>query len=206
MGKMTRPSISLLFVSLIIALLLVGGFALLTRRECSEAESTSARNFPIEALLIDAEAFPDRWKQDPSTPSRPASAPLDGKSSIERSEVFFYIRNGVAFEEAERFQCTQQAADEFQSWKDREFAERKYSYGWTPPSELPYQSPIADQYYLACGNESGIQMCRAIGQYQEYLVLFNTHMAPSIMTYADLERILRAIDDRMTTYLSKSTP
>ena len=38
-------------------------------------------------------------------------------------------------------------------------------------------------------------MCRAVGQYDEYFVRFNTHMSPGFMTYADLERVLKAIDE-----------
>jgi hypothetical protein len=83
----------------------------------------------------------------------------------------------------------QQATTEFQNWKARYFAENKYSFGWSPTDELPYQSPIASQFYFACGIESGIPTCQVIGQYQEYLLLFDTHMGPSIMTYPTLEKI-----------------
>jgi len=42
-----------------------------------------------------------------------------------------------------------------------------------------------------------------IGQYDEYFVIFNTYMSPDFMTYEDLERVLRAIDERMAHYLAE---
>jgi hypothetical protein len=36
-----------------------------------------------------------------------------------------------------------------------------------------------------------------MGQYDEYLVIFHTHVASGFMTYADIEVILTSIDERM---------
>jgi hypothetical protein len=46
-------------------------------------------------------------------------------------------------------------------------------------------------------------MCIVTAQYEEYLIRFNVHMHPEFMTYQDLERVLRAIDERMARNLGK---
>jgi len=48
-------------------------------------------------------------------------------------------------------------------------------------------------------------MCNMIGQYEEYFVRFNSHISPDFMTYADLERVLKAIDERMALYLAEDS-
>jgi len=201
-----RKFASLLGLLVLIGLALAGVFAIVASSGCLPGEGVPIRDFPIEAMLIPVRAFPKGWTDDPTGPSAPPLPPLGGYKSIERTEVFFYIANGVATEEIHRFACTRQAADAFASSKHSEFAEGEFSRGWLPPTELQYRSPIAEQFYLACGQHGSIRMCRAIGQYQEYFVLFNTHMSPGFMTYADLEKILRAIDGPMARYLRMDIP
>jgi hypothetical protein len=79
---------------------------------------------------------------------------------------------------------------------------------WEAPEDLPYESAVADQFHFACHRTTlgPNTVCQAMGQYEEYLVVFHTHIAPDYMTYADLGQILIAIDERMAFYLGKDTP
>ena len=160
-------------------------------------EQAPDRSFPIEVLLIDESAFPPGWEPSINGPRPPANAPLDHYGSIERVELFFYTREQVAFQEVHRFASIRGAIREFKRQKSISFPAGV----WVIPDKLTYQSPIADQFYLACSLKSTIPMCGAIGRYEEYLVRFNTHMSSDFMTYSDLERVLEAIDRRMARYL-----
>lgn len=74
---------------------------------------------------------------------------------------------------------------------------------WEPPAELPYISPVAEQFHFAChlGKiKQTVQVCEALGQYENYLVRFHTHVGPGYMTYKDIETILMAIDEIMAQH------
>jgi len=186
-----------------IAFLLLSLFMLLWSGACLPQEHPPKRSFAIQELLIDESAFPPGWSVSTAGPRPPAKAPLGHYESIESTELFFYVYGGSAFEEIHRFSSVQGAAREFRRKRDLEFAKREIDTPWVVPPELSYQSPAANQFYLACATQGGIPMCRAIGQYEEYFVKFNTHMSPDFMTHADLERVLKAIDERMASYLGR---
>lgn len=170
---------------------------------CCPPRHPPERDFEIEELLLDVSAFPVGWSADAEGPRAPAKAPLGGLKSIERTELFFYVRGGGAVEEIHRFQSTGDAIQEFERQLGIAFFVGKYDTPWIIPLALPYQSPIADQFHFACSEQGSISMCRMIGRYEEYLVKFNTHMSPDFMTYEDLECVLQAIDERMAQYLGK---
>lgn len=88
------------------------------------------------------------------------------------------------------------------------FAPRQGWRPWSVPAELPYQSSVADRFRFACYGRDGssVQICQAVGQYEEYIVAFDIHMDsehPDCMSFKDLEGILIAIDERMALYLGK---
>ncbi len=83
---------------------------------------------------------------------------------------------------------------------------------WRVPGQLPYRSPVADKSRFAC-HESDVAglatICEFMGLYGEYVVIFHTVMTPedmqprSYMTFQDLARILRAIDEKMAVHLRR---
>ena len=196
---MNRYARLVLLLVLVIWCLACVGAMYLWRYECLPWECVPDRSFPVEVLLIDESVFPPGWQADITGPSSPPNAPLDHYDSIERIELFFYAHGSVAFQEIHRFASVRGAAREFEHRRSIFFP----SEAWVVPVELAYQSPTADRFYLACSVERAIPMCRAIWQYEEYFVRFNTHMSPEFMTYSDLERVLRAIDERMAFYLAE---
>lgn len=190
---------TLLFVLVGLCLICAGGMHLCNYGHLPW-ERVPDRSFPVEVLLINESAFPPGWEASDAGPQPPANAPLGHYNSIERTMLTFYVHGGVANHQVHRFASVREAAREFKRQKSISFPE-----GWVVPAELPYRSPSADQFYLACGIEGSIQMCRAIWQYEEYFLRFNTHMSPDFMTYADLERVLKAIDERMASYLAEDS-
>jgi hypothetical protein len=156
------------------------------------------RDFPTEALLLDETAFPPETKAGPTMP-------MPNKlGSRESRGLTFYGRFGIANHDVYRYRSAMQAASTFERETTLWFPNTQFSGPWTVPSELSYQSSIADRFYLACSIEMGIPMCNGIAQYEEYFIRFNVHMHPEYMTYQDLERVLRAMDERMVQYLGKN--
>ncbi len=49
-------------------------------------------------------------------------------------------------------------------------------------------------------------MCVMLARYEEYYVYVTAHMSEGGMTYADLEKVLRAIDERMSACLQRPLP
>ena len=74
----------------------------------------------------------------------------------------------------------------------REFQrERKWRFypqeDWEVPTNLAYRSPIAEQYYVACGVSGSTPMCKMSAQYEEYYIHLVVHMDPETMTVRDLK-------------------
>jgi len=187
-----------LFVLVGLCLVCAGGMQL-----CSYGylpwERVPDRSFPVEVLLIDESVFP------PGATAGPVMPNPDSHGAVEHAGRSIYVGTGGANYEAYRYESLRQAAREYRRQMRVWFSEGE---GWTPwlvPSEVSYQSPIADQYYLACGSHYSVSMCNMIGQYEEYFVRFNSHISPDFMTYADLERVLKAIDERMALYLAEDS-
>ena len=158
-------------------------------------------SFPIESLLLDESAFPEGWT------AYEAFEPRDG-FGLPISITFSPPRDsagGMALHAAYIARSSQEAAHGYQTWADFWFWESERRGPWSVPRELPYQSQVADPFRFACYRErgDGRQVCQAVGQYGRYMSRFHTFMNPDTMTFADLERILVAIDERMAFYLGK---
>jgi hypothetical protein len=196
---------------------LVGGFILLLASlmlSCLRVEGSTivvglgvepvpTPAFLIEELLLDESAFPEGWGQQ-GTPSYKQAPSVLG---VERTGVTF-INRVIAVHQVYRFSTAERAGSKYASEADSWFSPREGWGPWSVPAELPYQSPVADQFRFACYTEqqTGRQACQAVGQYEQYLVRFHTFMWPETMTFADLERILVAIDERMAFYLGTDMP
>lgn len=167
--------------------------------------------FAIEKLLLDESAFPEGWE---------AGKPWDPEVRISAEQIGVFFRKDrcpsyslSAHHEIYRFfEGAQSASDGFARETMVWFAsDDAWGWGtWQESTSLQYQSSVADQYRLACraNEDSGRAMCRALGQYQGYIVIFDAEMNPhypDCMSLADLQQILIAIDERMAEYLGKDT-
>ena len=159
------------------------------------------RYLPIENLLIDVNAFPPGWQASDQGPKRVPQAPLGGRGSIRSISLPFYCPDlAGAHEEIYLFRDSQEASRYYASRAQRTFRKTDFDDLWTIPDELPFRSSNAEQSYFACDLSSSatpMQGCTYIAQYGPYIVLFDIDWIPGYsMNYADLEKILQAIDEK----------
>lgn len=69
-------------------------------------------------------------------------------------------------------------------------------------SYLMYKSHVADDWYFECGStDSGGIACDALGRYDDFISYFHIVVSRENFSPEQLEKILRAIDDRMADHL-----
>jgi hypothetical protein len=172
--------------------------------------SAPERDFEIEELLVDVSSFPAHWY----VVSPPAPYPhYDGAMTTQAEDIYTGFKADsstllVAGQLVYRFGASWKAAAAYREQLPVEFNNNSVASltPWEIPRELPYESEVADQFHLAChvnGIGTPATVCEAMAQYEEYLVVFHTVVDSEYMTYAELERILVAIDERMALYLDK---
>jgi hypothetical protein len=112
----------------------------------------------------------------------------------------------VAAHTVYQYKNEQEAAKDFKRMLPSEFNSNSITSltSWQPPPELVYASPVADQFLFAC-HESKVKqtrrICKALGQYANYVVLFHVHMFEECMTFKELEAVLISIDERIVEQL-----
>jgi hypothetical protein len=157
---------------------------------------------PIHDCLVDVSVFPQGWSADFS----PHQYDLPGRVLPGRAQegVSIQLRSkgfgALAHHDVLRYQNKQRAADEYHRQQPGVFFSAGRLTPWEAPEALSYESPIADQFRLACADievAGRFRLCTAQGQYDEHLSTFSTWVSPDYMTYANLERVLKAIDERM---------
>lgn len=167
---------------------------------CSGSEGPPPdRGFTADELLIDETAFPSGWYANPPFD---LAGPIVGKArEYERVGRSFYDYGSGAIQNIYRYGSEQQAAKQFSERWRRVFHVDRFTSEWVVPDALFYQSSFADQLHLACAMRSKY-VCRALGQYKEYVVLVSVDMAPSTnVTHADFKRIVAAMEDRIALRL-----
>jgi len=150
---------------------------------------------PIEDLMIDRSLFREGWHQEGPPKERTALI----RFGIRKLSVgFISQRHGVARHDVYEGESFEETERRFFKELDYWFAPEDGYTDWYIPREFNYESTIADHYQFRCYTHeaSGIERCAMMGQYDVYLTGFYVDMSP-IMTYADLYRILQAIDNKM---------
>jgi len=184
--------------------ILLAGFALLITGCLPEPP---VRDFKTRELLLDPSWFPPTWK----VTSAPKSA-IQNRRQIDGAYFSLEVREPillVAQHEIFRYRSKQEASNEFTRQMPEEFFQATVVVPWQVPPELPYTSPVADQFRFACTviNLKGrTLLCDAFGQYDEYISTFSVAIDSRYMTFADLEHVLKAIDERMARVLGKPLP
>jgi len=167
---------------------------------CSRPAAPPLRDFDtIDLLIKDVSAFPGGWE---------VSAPAHAKRVFLRENIggariqFGYPWAGHAWHEISRFRNIQDAAV---AYRDQDYYPGAKS-RWETPKELSYQSPIANQFRVACRPNPRATECVTMAQYDEFVSAFNINADSYAFTFSDLERVLRAIDERMARVLGKPLP
>lgn len=158
----------------------------------------------LRQLLVDTSALPGDWYVERGPQEYPEQR---------GQENSLYVGFGTKTFESPMFHIVLQ-------YKNSEYASKKYrqylpaEFGnafritpWKVPAELNYQSDIADQFQFACADfqnasatSKTYSLCVAMGQYGRYVSVFSTYISQDVMNYADLEKVLRTIDERMASF------
>lgn len=194
-----------------LCVLLMIGITTLLLTACLGGDSfPTPRSFATQELLIEPALMPSGWYVSSS-----AQAALNKWGQHDGAFIQFDVHapyGGLAQHQLYRFFDNIQAGYEFQDRMGEEYFTSGVIVDWHEPIQLPYRSQGAQQFRLACADyavqvPSGrMTLCEAMAQYDEYVSIFNTHIIEGYMSYDDLGRILKAIDEKMARYLSKSTP
>ena len=172
---------------------------------CCGLTGPPARDCPITRLLLNEIHMPPGAEVG-RVNSPIKSGPISfGKKCYRSADTVLYLGRGHAIHRVYRSRTTARAEQQYlRKWRGN-FTTTEYEGPYEPPEGLPYRSSIADQYHLACGPDGRATRCSMAARYEEYVVVFTTHMAPfSPMTFEHLERALRAIDQRMAGCLGKT--
>lgn len=174
---------------------------------------------PAEDLLIDdLSLFPTGWTVDlPPFSARDRLDILMDQGAIDFADVGFaspddHLDFLGANQVIWNFESSVEAVWEFR----RRFRPPDSSFSIEQLGGAAYHSEVADRFRLYCTlQELTLQIkgeerwtaCTAIGQYGEYISQFTAVVGNEYnMSPADFERILRAIDEKISTSLNSHTP
>ncbi len=167
---------------------------------CMFVQRAPERSFAPEDLLVSEDIMPAGW-QALGPPFLPVG---DDLVTSESTEIRFGVASREppiqAVQDVYRLATTYSARRHFEDGYLRQVASFDSVGEWT------YQSPIAEQSHFGCLDWAGraTPVCEWAGQYAEYIVVFRTHMTPGEVSLADIERVVKAIDERMAHYLGKA--
>lgn len=137
----------------------------------------SPRNQPIVTpssvvlapdLLLNDESFPQNWHILPGDDEYDK-----GPSDATREFVPRENRPGHVIQDVLIFRSARAAAAEFRGYRETFFHKKPPpqtpSTDHRPPPQIQYQSPIADEYYFACGVDI-VPICQVLYRYDNYFI------------------------------------
>lgn len=145
----------------------------------------------IKDLLLNKTDFPE------GTIVNDASSPVDGYPA-DSADVSASLRSDGMFQVAAQYSSARRAQQEFTD-NLKYFEEDSFGDPWKTPVEISYESPLADEYHVACGNLSQGYQCRMIGQYNDYYVFFFAYISDDGISLKSFENLLMKIDDHMAS-------
>jgi hypothetical protein len=159
------------------------------------------RSFKLEDLLIGQEVIPSVWKD--------SWGPLYQSGDDLCTTECAAIRFGVAGRDPHI-----QAVHNVYYYLSAGIARRTFKKVYLPSKERlkpvdewTYESATAEQSHFGCYSDGrSTPACQWAGQYEEYILVFWTRMTPGEVTLADIEKAVRAIDERMALYLQSPKP
>jgi len=166
---------------------------------CMPCQRAPERDFTTESLLMDASMFPPGWENGWVSPT------ADSHGAFEHPSIdVIGSRGGGAVQEIYRYECVNDAHREYKRQLDVLFPDTPLYDEWRPREDLGASLAFADEAYVACAKrgwplEEKITDCRMLARYHEYVVRFHTEVIPPYLTFEDLARILKSIDDKFAS-------
>lgn len=162
----------------------------------SDPVPVPAPGVPASDLLLDAQPFPSGWE------ARPCEPYCEDTENASQALRTFYITGipGHVVQQVFYFGSENDAKANFQRYEE--------TTPFSPPSEIDYQSPIADQQYIRCGVDK-VPACRAGLRYGNYFVYFYFDIDSGTGDGLKIEEvvpILQAMDERAVDFLGLTPP
>lgn len=166
---------------------------------------TPLPDVPAWHLLLDTKAFPKDWEADPCT----LSPDCFGENKAYRNFGIVGVPGNV-LQNVLRYGDGEGAKAKFRVYREGAFrkSHNEPSTEYLPPPEITYRSPIADEYYLACGVDV-IPACKAVFRYANYFVYFYFDIDEGKgngLKIEQVEPILRAMDEKASSVLGIPLP
>jgi hypothetical protein len=165
----------------VIALLVIGVFTSCrpTQNKCD-----------VKDMLLNKMDFPQGTiLNDPSSPV--AEYPTESAS------ITASFLNDSIYQVVGRYSSVKRAERKFTENLDYYFKGDKFEGPWETPVDLSFESPLANNYHVACGIMGDEYQCRMIGQYEEYYTFFFAYISNSGISLETFQSLLIRIDDRM---------
>jgi hypothetical protein len=165
-------------------------------------------SFQLGELLLETSSLPAGWRVSDRGSDFGYNQGQDEDRYIEfTTESFKSPTIHIIF----LYRDEEYAVDKFKQYLPAHFDSAFRVTSWEVPSELNYQSEVADQFQFGCAdfqNASDTSKqytnCVVMGQYDRIVSVFSTYISPDAMSsYTDLEMVLQAIDKRMAEHLKK---
>lgn len=171
---------------------------LLLSAACRSGERAPERDFTTESLLMDERMFPPGWESGRVIPT------ADSHGAFEHPSIDIYGPRGVAVHEIYRYELVDAARREYKRQLDVLFPDTPLYDEWRSREDLCASLTFPDETYVACANrgrplEEKVTNCRILARYHEYVIRFSTQVIPPHLTFEDLVRILKDIDDKFAS-------
>jgi len=140
-------------------------------------------------LILDEHLLPE------GTHAERLISPVSEKPQESVARSFYYAPYSI-FHMVINWHSARAAESEFNNHLEIAFDTDKYMGPWKTPSKM-YSSPIADNYYAACGTDLGFYQCRLVATYGEYSVYFRADVGEEGITLLKVNEFLQAIDQTM---------
>lgn len=89
-------------------------------------------------------------------------------------------QGSLLFQNVIRYKSRAKAAERFNEWKQIAFNDKSLTRGsWEVPPVITTNNFSANKIYVACGNTGTGNVCRMIGQYDEYFVYYFVYIVPN---------------------------
>jgi hypothetical protein len=188
------------FLSILVYLYLFSGCVL----NSSVQEKASPTMPAALSLLVEIDSFPKGWT---SASCNSSLCEKDGGLSLAGQDYYLKGASGHAYEEVYRFSSNEEAGRIFSTYKDNSFNKsdvRSPFSTFQPPSDIKFESNIADESYLACGVDV-IPQCQFIARYKAYLIYFyfdrSSLESPGGLTYPEIENVLVKLEAKVADVL-----
>jgi len=127
---------------------------------------------PITELLLQQSDYPD------GTHLGEIISPV-AEQPVESADQSGNYLGSLIFQNVIRYISEDKASERYDEWKRIAFKKSSLKTGsWEVPSIVTMNDFSANRIYIACGYTDTGNVCRMIGQYEEYFVYYFVHILP----------------------------